>query len=155
MKKLLLIVFTLPIIFACKKDRLVGEYDVFVGEWEHVFTIERNYALSGSVWDDTLLSSEFDGVYAVQFIKRGKVCFKRNDKTVRRYRTVIHAFDHEQSYMLSSAKSYEILLNNGNTLMLGEISNDTIVVENPDFPTSNIGYTSDTDKTFKDFYVRR
>lgn len=155
MKKLLLIVFTLPILLACKKDRLVGEYDVFVGEWQHVFTIQRNWATSGTIWDDTLPSSEFDGVYGLQFIKRGKVCFKRNDKTVRRYRTVIQRFDEGPLYFLSSGNRYGILLNNADNLMVGEISNDTIVVENPEFPTSNIGYTNSSKKTYMDFYVRR
>ena len=103
-RTLLVSIAFLMIFSSCKKDRLNGEKEIFVGEWEWVYSIEErpgggfNATSYRKITPDTEKNN-----YSMTFLKRGKVIFYKNGEEVERKR-------------LGIAKSRGVFVNNASLL---------------------------------------
>lgn len=87
----LVIIFSL---FSCKKDRLKGEKEIFIGKWRWVQTKTLNNSCGGGSEYYTYKDPTTEGVnYSIEFLKCGKVVFYENGKETSKDRIVFVQFE--------------------------------------------------------------
>ncbi|MBN4070870.1 hypothetical protein JYT72_00040 [Crocinitomix catalasitica] len=93
MKPSLLLFTSLIILFAsCKKDKLEGDKDILIGEWEWTYS---NYYFEQCNPPSILqiLTPESENVnYTIKFYEKGKVDFITNGNIVETYRIIFAKF---------------------------------------------------------------
>ena len=75
------------VLVACKKDELVGDYEILQGKWEWIGTTKEKtspYYPDSIFW---ISAANHNHAYHIEFEKRGKVSICRNDTEVRWYNT--------------------------------------------------------------------
>ena len=75
------------VLVACKKDELVGDYEILQGKWEWIGTTKEKtspYYPDSIFW---ISAANHNHAYHIEFEKRGKVSIWRNDTEVRWYNT--------------------------------------------------------------------
>lgn len=143
-------------LFSCKKDALVGEYEIFQGNWEWTFSKETIFdPLVQITTHSTVYSSELPDTYGLEFLKKGKVRFFKNGKNTEKYRTVIDTYSEGSSNGLVGGSFFIILLDNKpERSMVGYISQDTLQLISNYFPIENYSQ-GEIHHSFENFFVRQ
>jgi len=136
------ILFLLGLLtISCKKDKLAGDKEIFIGTWTWYKT-EKKYSLCNppSITLELTPLSE-DKTYSIEFFEKGKVAFFENFQELSKYRIVFAGFDSTNCFdsngnPLINYFNFTIFLdNNSGSRIQGCISADTlIVVKNFPFP---------------------
>ena len=165
-KRLLLFFLFLLMMFSCrKKTKLVGEYDVLVGEWELGFVVRENRQ-SHSTYYDTLFPVEIGDEYVMVFLEKGKLDFFKNKEIVDKYRVYIDKWNAEGIGSYNKSIKYFIvhLKKGGETTNLYgsfdaeglEGSTDTIFYFRGAFPySSNENCPLPGSCSYQHYYIRK
>ena len=92
MKKILIIALALFLCSSCKKDKLIGENEIFKGKWNWVLTIRYHYG-DFTPWQDTINSSSVSETYGMEFIEKGIMYWSKNNEQIERYRIVFNLWE--------------------------------------------------------------
>lgn len=158
LKSVLTLFVAITFLVSCKKDALVGEYEILEGTWNWSYseeTIFDPFAGSGIMSTQIINSDVSAATYEVEFLKKGKVKFIENDNITATYRTVIASFNQTNSSGSGEEKFFSIQLNNDpNNLMMGYVTQDTLKLLNKGFPFENYSQ-GDIQHSFKNCFVRK
>jgi len=151
-KNSLLVILLLGVIIGCKKDKLEGQTSIFEGKWKWVSSLERKWNYTTDTYDYTTFpSSNYPDEYFLEFDRKGKVKYFRNDKKEEEYRIVFDKFNEGCTALVSKCYSFRILLNNNKKNGLaGSVNQDTIRCSDTNLP---LEYQSEI-LYYSHFYVR-
>ncbi len=134
-KSLVIIILSSCILSSCRKDKLKGDAEVLVGEWEWIET-KRSIQMGagGPVIDDYNTPASIGKTYTITFYKKGKIEIKRDDETIYKKRTIVEYFQvgdssHNKSWVFKITNLTDGNPNNTNTDFSGwfyEDSDDTL-----------------------------
>lgn len=143
------------LLFSCRKDKLVGEYEIFKGEWEWIFSEEIIFDSTLNTYDTNYREGGYYE-YNALFLERGNVKFRRNQNTAANFQIFFDELSPKGTGELTDGHFYRIFLNNSKEKdpLTGSINQDTLVVDNMDFPIKNYN-EGGTEHSFKHFYVRK
>lgn len=151
-----LILFHL-VLTGCKKDKLEGEKEIFVGLWKHVKTVRDYYTTSNnglviSHQYSSITPAELGYITKVEFVKRGKLTLFSAEKKINTGRVLFVDFRLDKS-VLQYDYRYNLYLNNTNGVneLSGFIKQDTLIIN--EFPLS---WSFNGNKTIehKNYFVR-
>ena len=142
MKNLIILLLFTFLFFSCKKDELKGESLIFEGKWKWANShIIYNTGTPYSSYE--VVSSDSLGIpddYYLEFDRKGKVKFYKNDKVEYKYRIVFNRFEENSLCTLTNCFSFEIYLNNDSDNTLGgRIGQDTLRVYKSNIPLEDQG----------------
>lgn len=90
----------------CKKDRLKDDKAILIGEWEWIGSDKNNF---GTLPAYEYLTTATEGAkYQIEFLKKGKVLFKKDGNVEERKRIVFERWNQPAS----NYTYFDILLNN-------------------------------------------
>jgi len=132
---ILLTIVLVGLIYSCKKDKLEGDYAVFAGEWEWVYTEKIvDYCDPDYMYYETLTPISEGTTWEIKFMEKGKVQFYEENNLLNEYRIIFDSFGYQYSGNDSAYTGFEINLdNNDNSKFYGRVSPDSIIVIK-DFP---------------------
>jgi len=122
------------ISFSCKKDKLKDDKEIFIGKWSWVYSKANLDLCSGfPKYDDTLTPTTENTTYQIEFIKKGKVFFYKDQVLIAEHRIVFNVFGPPYTCNELGYTFYAINLDNDNgtdvmTGLEGCISSDTLQV---------------------------
>jgi len=136
MKHLLLTICLSTLFISCKKDKLEGDKEIFIGKWEWVYTNHVYGVCTGyPPIEETLTPETEGGNYSMEFLKKGIVKYYENGIELDKDRLVFSHFSSD-SYLGEDYYLFGVYLNNefynDDYRFQGSISTDTLIV--------NIGY---------------
>jgi len=151
-KKIIAIILLLTVVLGCKKEKLEGEKSILEGKWKWSYSLHIHWNYATDKFDVTEIpSSNYPDKYFLEFDRKGKVKFLKNDEK-KEYRITFHKFGDECND-LSGPNCYRftILLNNKkHNSFGGNVNQDTIRCSDTNLPLerlSEINY-------YSHFYVR-
>lgn len=110
--KLLSTLFIALLLTFCKKDKLEGDADILIGNWNWINTEQvTNTCGPDSLWNySSLDSSSSDNNFSVEFLRKGKVHYYNNGNIMWRERIVFESINSvvSDSYLFE----FTIYLNN-------------------------------------------
>ena len=123
----LIIIFSL---FSCKKDKLKGEKEIFIGKWKWVQTKTLQNSCGGGPEYYTYMDPTTEGVnYSIEFLKCGKVVYYENGEETSKDRIVFVQFEISTSTSWSGYYSFSIDGDNKKEKHIGGIiKSDTLVL---------------------------
>jgi len=137
-KKAIGIIILLTIVIGCKKDKLEGETSILEGKWKWVYSLEEkhNFLMGGSTYQD-VSASIFPDAYFMEFDRKGKVKFLKNETIEEKYRIVMSIFRDEDNCEFLNCKKFSIYLDNKDDQELtGYMNQDTIHCAGQPLPLS-------------------
>lgn len=142
-------------LFSCKKDKLIGEHEIFKGEWDWAFSEEIIFDYTLNTYDTNYLEGGYYK-YSAIFLEKGNVKFRRNGNTAANFRIFFDEFSPLGTGELTGGHFYSIFLNNSKEKdpLTGSINQDTLIVNNMDFPIKNYS-DGNIERSYKHFYVRK
>jgi len=134
MKKLIIILVLILSFQACKKDKLIGDKAIFVGEWEWIKTSHTYGWCDGDNFSEVLTPLTENTSYSVEFLKKGIVKYYENGNYLNKNRLVFIDFS-DCDWV--GYKSFDIYLNNKEEYVYyGCLNEDTLII-NKGFPFEN------------------
>jgi len=129
----LFIFFALMTLMSCKKDKLKGDKEIFIGTWDWIFTDATLGVCENMPYSKLLDPATENCEYSISFEKKGKVLFFKNGTKVNEFRVVFQNFDF-QYYCSNGYKAFAINLDNYQGTnpeggIQGCISSDTLMVD--------------------------
>ncbi len=112
MKHLIYIIGLSLIISSCKKDKLEGEKDIFLGTWKWTETIHTFGLCEGDNFVETITPESSGNNYSMNFFENGIVKYYENDNYISKARIVFTGFGNNRTGSLSDYIRFEIALNN-------------------------------------------
>jgi hypothetical protein len=153
MKQITSFLFILIVAISCKKDKLVGDKEIFLGDWVWHYSIHSgNVSCGSTTFSKTIYPQNEE--FSMNFLKKGVVLFYKNNNEVDKKRIVFEYFEERDIYFLTNAKNFTIDLNNSDKYdnMGGYINSDTMVLINY-FPYKYEGeYNCET---YLNYFVRK
>ncbi|MBL4861491.1 MAG: hypothetical protein JKY09_00525 [Crocinitomicaceae bacterium] len=153
MKQLFYILAIGLTLASCKKEKLEGNSRILEGKWKWSYSLHRHWNFATDHFDVTdIPSSNYPDEYFLEFDRKGKVKYIKNNNEENEYRIVFKEFVNECND-LSGPNCYRfaILLNNVKDHGLGgNVNQDTINCNDTNLPLerlSEINY-------YSHFYVR-
>ncbi|MBL4863233.1 MAG: hypothetical protein JKY09_09495, partial [Crocinitomicaceae bacterium] len=113
MRNLLYVLLIGFILIGCKKEKLEGEKSILEGRWKWIYSLEEkhNFLVGGSTYQDVSASS-FPDTYFMEFDRKGKVKFLKNETIEEKYRIVFRIFRDEGNCEFLNCKLLTIYLDN-------------------------------------------
>jgi hypothetical protein len=93
MKKLLLILVLIGLVYSCKKEKLEGDKEIFIGKWKWIYTTHiHSFCDSDPNYTD-ILNPESEGAkYSMKFFENGIVKYYENENYLGRDRMIFEYF---------------------------------------------------------------
>ena len=136
--RLFVLFILLIFLFSCKKDRLKGDKEIFIGKWKWVQTKTLNNSCGGGPEYYTYKDPTTTGVnYSIEFLKCGKVVYYENGKEASKDRIVFEYLETLNSNSNWSSYSFEFIYNGDNKkekTISGFIKSDTLVLNGAFWP---------------------
>jgi len=121
------LILIMSLCCSCKKDKLTGEKEIFIGKWEWIYTSDYNYCDPDFPFTTILTPASESTTYTIEFYKKGKVEFLKDNEIVARHRVVFSAFGNPYTCSLPGYTYYGIWLDNDNdSILAGCVSPDTL-----------------------------
>ncbi|MBL4861488.1 MAG: hypothetical protein JKY09_00510 [Crocinitomicaceae bacterium] len=148
----LIIILLLGGILGCKKENLEGETSILEGKWKWVSSKERKWNFETDTYDYTTYpSSNYSDEYFIEFERKGKVKYYKNDEKDKEYRVVLHTFEEGCTSLTTDCYFFNIYLNNDSKNGLaGGINKDTIVSSDTNLPLERLSEIH----TYSHTYIR-
>ena len=133
MKHLLLTICLSTLFISCKKDKLEGDKEIFIGKWEWVYTIHTDGICTGYPPSEETITPETVGInYSMEFLKKGIVKYYENSDFIDKDRIVFSQFNGDSCNTWESYLRFSINLDNDSKSSKksfdGCITNDTIIL---------------------------
>jgi len=128
MRTLLFISIAL-LLFSCRKTKLKDEYSILEGKWKWVSAKEIRTVLSnGNTSYYSHNASDYPDEYYIEFDRKGKVRFFKNDNIESSYRVVINSFSGDCN-IFPGCHSFGIRLDNNKKDLpfIGYVGYDTLL----------------------------
>jgi hypothetical protein len=94
MKSFIFFLFIILIAQSCKKDKLEGDKDIFIGKWKWVYSIKsESYVCDNPAVITILTPSNIESDFYLDFNKKGCVTFFQNTEKKERYRLVFTSWN--------------------------------------------------------------
>ncbi len=118
------------LLFSCKKDKLKGDKEIFIGKWKWVITKTLENSCGGGPEYYTYKDPISEGVnYSIEFLKCGKVVYYENNKETSKDRIVFQRFEVSTSSKWIGYYSFGIDGDNKNEKHIGGlVKSDTLVL---------------------------
>ena len=144
------------VLMACKKDALVGEYEILQGKWRWIGTTKEKtspYYPDSVFW---IPSTNHDHEYHLEFEKRGKVSIWKNNSEVKWYNTNVHNHNVSNNKYLLNEEYFRINLSYNETKRMKIwMNDDTMFVESDHVKMPWVGYYKDLfTYTYRHHYIR-
>jgi hypothetical protein len=127
--------------YSCKKDKLEGDKSILIGEWEWVYTEKVvDYCDPDYTYTQILTPSTELTTWQIKFIEKGKVEFYQDNSLLDAHKIVFDSFGYQYSGIYASYKSFQIHLDNEESLQFyGMVSSDSIIVlKNFPYPDKDV-----------------
>ncbi|MFT5778455.1 MAG: hypothetical protein ACI837_001411 [Crocinitomicaceae bacterium] len=151
-----LFAFALLVLFllSCKKDRLVKNKSILIGEWEWVHTYTSTTYPGLVTYTITNLHTPItdSSNYQLEFYKRGKVEFFTNDNLFFKRRLVFNKFEPDESQ--PEYFNFNVYLDNDDdNILVGSVSQDTLILNLAPYN----GYSQNISSLlrYQSYYVRK
>jgi len=129
----LIFLLSLFALLSCKKDKLEGDKEIFIGTWNWYKTTKINSLCDPPSFESELNPMSEDESFALRFYEKGMVEFYQNSEIIYRDRVVFFSFN-TGSCQDPGYKDFAIYLNNDpEKLIQGCVSSDSITLIR-DFP---------------------
>ncbi|MBL4861489.1 MAG: hypothetical protein JKY09_00515 [Crocinitomicaceae bacterium] len=140
MKQLLYLSLIGIILVACKKESLQGNTKIMEGKWKWISSTEVKWNYATDNFDVTEIpSSNYPDEYFLEFERRGKVKYFKNNEIDEEYRIVFDRFEQGCNELTMDCFRFHILLNNNKKNTLTGVANqDTIECNDTNLPVSEI-----------------
>ena len=138
MIRVLFILFGILLIFSsCKKTKLKGEYAIFKGKWEWVFSVKTTYypSIQYTV-DDTIKQTNGTDTYELEFLEKGEIRYIQNGQEQRKHRILFRLFELTGGCLLlkNNTHWYSAVLDNDDSNSIGGcVNQDSIRCNFSDF----------------------
>jgi len=137
------IFLALLVLMSCKKDKLKGDKEIFIGTWNWLYTGATLSNCDGMPYNTELNPITESCEYSISFEKRGKVFFYKNENLTSDRRIVFKAFGKDYYSCGGDYIGFEIKLDNYDgtdikNIIGGCINSDTLIIHNG-FPYYNDG----------------
>jgi len=155
MKDLILTICLSFLFISCKKDKLEGDKEIFIGKWEWVHTVHKFNFCDGYPNSEETITPDTDGsAYSVEFLKKGIVKYYENGNYLDKDRIVFGYYENG-GCSDSNYSTFFINLNNDSENSInsfdGCVSTDTLILIRG-FPYKN--YVKGCE-TFKSYFVKQ
>ena len=151
MKTLIYISLISLVLFSCKKDKLEGDMQILEGKWKWSYSREvlRDIGTSELISSVIVQASTFPDTYHVEFDRKGKIKFLKNNEVEDKYRIVMSLFFPENCEF-GECQHFSVYLNNDSeNEFSGLVGTDTlwaggsgyIPLKKPDLNFSKYSYT--------------
>lgn len=130
MKNHLVFALLIFLIISCKKDRLKGDKEIFIGKWKWVYTETIDNTCGGGPLSSSFKTPSSTGIsYSIEFLKKGKVIYYENGNETTRDRIVFERFEQSTSSRWISYYTFGIDGDNKNDKAIdGFIKQDTLIL---------------------------
>ena len=142
------------LLVACKKDKLEGETSILEGKWKWSYSsefIHNNF--TGANTMNIRQASEFNDAYYIEFARKGKVKFLKNDDIEEENRVVFSIFRNENCEFINCKRFSIYLDNKENNKLTGFINQDTMGCAGQSLPLS-MRTEGDLEYTYNHYYLR-
>lgn len=112
MKHLIFIIGILLISISCKKEKLEGGKEIFIGTWNWVYSSHSYGICDGDNFFETLTPESEDKKFSLEFYEKGIVKFLEDEKVLKSYRIIFSNFGENCGGEYSEYISFDIHLNN-------------------------------------------
>jgi len=136
MKNVLLYIVITFSFLSCKKDRLKGDKEIFIGKWKWVFTEKITNTCEGPQSSSYLSPTTENANYSIEFLKCGKVVYYKNGEETSKDRIVFDFFQPANQINWPSY-IYEFLISGDNKderQIGGIIKSDTLILAGSKWP---------------------
>lgn len=124
------ILIILLAVVSCKKDRLKNEKAIFIGDWKWIYSEVTGDFCSGNPTSTTIRNpSTIGNNFYMNFCKKGKVTFSDGNGEISEKRIVFYRFQAGSSVLKNSYLFNIYLDNDEDSVLSGEINQDTIMLE--------------------------
>lgn len=101
MRRFILFVVILPLLTACKKDKLEGDYAILQGKWKWIGASEvRENKATGNKTSTWIPASNYTTNYFFEFERKGKLVYWENEKEAGEFRIETTFYDEECPFSL-------------------------------------------------------
>ncbi len=114
-KFLVIIILSACILSSCLKDRLKGDAEVIVGEWEWIETNDYSAGGSGNTWTHQTPNST-GLTYSILFEKKGKATLFQNGEEIRESRIKYNYFEDNLTVGISRWWEFQLHLKGGGSI---------------------------------------
>ncbi len=141
MKKVLILFVLAFITMACKKEKLVDEKEVLIGTWGWTHTAHTHNKCDYCCYEyDTIYANISEDTYKINFLKKGKLEFYKNNVLTDSKRIVFKHFTPLDSNAYPNGYSFSIYLNNKkdeediSNLFFGRVLGDDNIIMTYSYP---------------------
>lgn len=138
------------LLFSCKKDKLVGEYEILEGSWSLGYIVERSYNQFSGTTFDTLFPASINNTYRLEFLSKGILKQYTDGELVEKYRIVFDFFGP------ANAPEYDFLahirLNNSpDESMVMQVSQNEMATSRGHISEDYVSYTNGNNEISYEF----
>jgi hypothetical protein len=91
---MILLIGVIFFIFSCKKEKLEGDKEIFIGKWNWIYTTHiHSFCDSDPNYTDILNPESEDAKYSMKFFENGIVKYYENEKYLGRDRLIFKIFN--------------------------------------------------------------
>jgi hypothetical protein len=135
MKHVFVIILMLFFFTSCKKDKLIGEKEIFIGKWNWVYSIDKDYLYDTTHIYYPITPSTENVNYSIEFKENGKYYLRKNSDVF--YKDKAKFLQWEPN--ASGTRYYFTLFIDDETQLVGKVYGDTIVTSDY-FPPFELEY---------------
>jgi len=123
-KEFVFFLSAMMMLTGCKKDKLKGDKQIFIGEWQWSYSyFEDNKCNACCVGYDTIVSANYETQYSLKFFDNGKLRMYENDIRTQTYRIIFDDFVQQSN----SSYIFDIHLNGHEENVLhGRVNSDSL-----------------------------
>ena len=154
MKNRFIFFLAILLLYSCKKDELEGDHLLLEGKWKWAHSnLIYNDGMPNSS-SELVPSNSISGDYFLEFDRKGKVMFYKNETVEEKYRIVINKFMESPACIYINCYAFSIYLNNKSDHRLaGSMNEDTMLVFESNIPLKNHS-ESGTTYTYQHLYLK-
>ncbi len=97
---------------SCKKDKLNGDKEIFIGKWKWTETVHAFGLCEGDNFSETLTPESTGNQYSMEFFKNGTIKYYENENYLGKSRIVFSSYGGNCSGSFSTFIRFEITLDN-------------------------------------------
>jgi hypothetical protein len=138
MKSFIFFLFIILIAQSCKKDKLEGDKEIFIGKWKWAYTKTLQNSCGGGPQYYSFKDPSSENInYSIDFLKCGKVVYYENGNDISKDRIVFFYLESPNSLSKWITYQFEYIIygdNKKEKSISGFIKSDTLVLNGAHWP---------------------